>query len=465
MNAARVAALLPPRDVQVAGASCAACGLGATLILLAAAGAASTLQLAMGVALLGGGMVIVLAAGWIDSLSLLIVSLPLPALYRGADGRLAPALLITALVLGAWIVTRAVDHRPLLVRGLPWRAAGALFGALCVASLLAVDHAAAAKELVSWVLLFGLLAFFAGLFTASSTRIHDTARLLALMGAVCGAVALLQGIGVIPTGFRMMGVFYRATLGFGWPNEGGMFLALLVPFAAYACAIARDRADRLRAYAGMALTLLGLAATFSRGSWLATLGGSLILLLAARWRTVLRIWLLAAVALVLINLLSGGAISTRIANTIGDWVIEQRAALTLAGVVMFLDNPWVGVGPGGFGNSLEVYGPGISWLWDYLPTAQNGYVQMAAETGIVGLIALLAFYGSSLRTLLRGARHAGTVDDFRDRALHSCLLWALAVAIALGMVEWTFGQGFGQLIVLITAMGIAHTRLLAGNRS
>ena len=465
MNAARVATLLPPRDVQVAGASCAACGIGATLILLAAAGAASTLQLAMGVALLAAGMIVVLAAGWIDSLSLLLVSLPLPALYSGVDGRLAPALLVTALVLGAWIATRAVDHRPLLVRGLPWRAAGALFGVLCVASVLAVDHAAAAKELLSWVLLFGLLAFFAGVFESSRTRIHQTARLLALLGAVCGAVALLQGVGVIPSRFSMIGPFYRATLGFGWPNEGGMFLALLVPFAAYACAIARDRADRVRAYAGMGFVLLGLAATFSRGSWLATLSGSLILLLAARWRSVLRIWLLAAVAVVLINLLSGGAISTRIANTVGDWVIEQRAALTLAGVVMFLDNPWIGVGPGGFGRSLEVYGPGISWLRDYQPTAQNGYVQMAAETGIVGLIALLAFYGASLRVLLRGARQPATVDNFRDRTLHSCLLWALAVAMALGMVEWTFGHGYGQLIVLITAMGIAHTRVLARNRS
>ena len=121
-------------------------------------------------------------------------------------------------------------------------------------------------------------------------------------------------------------------------------------------------------------------------------------------RFVVRVWVAALVAAVIVDVVSGGAIRDRIASTIGDWVLEQRVALTFAGAVMFLAHPFVGVGPGGFASSLEQYGPSVTWLWDYLPTAQNAYVQIAAEAGILGLFGLLVFLGGALRAQLREAR-------------------------------------------------------------
>ena len=47
-------------------------------------------------------------------------------------------------------------------------------------------------------------------------------------------LALLQAAGMAPSSFPIRGTpFFRATLGFGWPNELGMFLALSLPFAVY----------------------------------------------------------------------------------------------------------------------------------------------------------------------------------------------------------------------------------------
>jgi O-antigen ligase len=411
-----------------------------------------------GAAALTIGLIALLAAGWIDAVALLILALPLPAIYSSELVRVAPAMLLTPVVLVAWFIARGADRRPMIARGLPWRSLAALFAALCLAAAFAASRGAALRELANWSLFIGLLALFAAELENASQRVHRLARLLSLLGAACGAAALLQAIGILPSPFARAGTsFSRATLGFGWPNEAGMFLALLVPFSVYTCSIAQTRAERFQAGFGLALTILGLTATFSRGSWLATLTGSLFLLFAAQRRFVLRIWLVAFAAGFVINIVSGGAISDRIVSTIGDWVIEQRAALTLAGLVMFLANPLVGVGPGGFASSLEDYGPGISWLWDYLPTAQNGYVQMAAEAGVIGLIALLVFYGTGVRTLVRRLRARSAMEP-ADAALQRSLLWALGIVCMLGLVEWTFAHGIAQLLLLIVAMTFAQPR-------
>jgi O-antigen ligase len=421
-------------------------------VLLSGAASNTIEHVIGGATLLTIGMIALLAAGWIDSVALLIAVLPLPALYSSELVRVAPAMLLTPVVLLAWFIARGADRRPMIVAQLPWRAVTALFAALCLAGAFATSRGPALRELANWVLFIGLLALFAAELQTDSQRTHRVARKLGLLGAICGAAALLQSVGILPASFTPPGSgFYRATLGFGWPNEAGMFMALLVPFAVYASAIAESRAARLQANFGLGLTILGLAATFSRGSWLATLTGSLFLLFARQKRFVLRIWLTALAAAFVINVLSGGAITERILGTIGDWVVEQRAALTLAGVLMFIANPIVGVGPGGFASSLEDYGPGISWLWDYLPTAQNGYVQMAAEAGVIGLVALLVFYGASLRQpLLRLRSEAGLAPN--EAALQRSLLWALAIVCMLGMVEWTFAHGIAQLLLLIVAM-------------
>ena len=458
MNALRLSPAKVLEPTHLAVVSAAVCGSGATLLL--AGVAANTIELVIGGAsLLTLGLVALLAAGWIDSIALLIITLPLPALYSSELMRVAPAMLLTPIVLLAWVIARGADQRPMIARHLPWRALAAFFGALCLAAGFAVSRTPALRELVNWVLFIALLGLFAAELETDAQLKRRIVRLLAVLAAVCGGAALLQTVGLLPSNFVRPGTgFYRATLGFGWPNEAGMFLAMLVPFSVYSCTIARSRPERFQACFGLALTILGLAATFSRGSWLAALSGSLFLLFARQQRFVVRVWMFALIAAFAINLVSGGAIVDRIVSTIGDWVIEQRAALTLAGVLMFLANPLVGVGPGGFASSLEDFGPGISWLWDYLPTAQNGYVQMAAETGVIGLGALLVFYGAGLHKLIVRLRapSALTADEIE---LQRCLLWALGIVCMAGLVEWTFAHGLAQLLLLIVAMSFAPTHM------
>ena len=64
-------------------------------------------------------------------------------------------------------------------------------------------------------------------------------------------------------------------------------------------------------------------------------------------RRTLRLWLIGLAGVVVFDLVSGGLIRDTIQRTIGDWVVEQRLSLTLAGVLLFAAHPVLGVGPGG----------------------------------------------------------------------------------------------------------------------
>jgi O-antigen ligase len=439
------------------------CGCGAVLALGGAL--ASTLPMAIvGASALGIGLTVILLAGWIDALTMLVCALPLPALYSSASARIAPALVITVLVAFALFVSASAQQRVLRFEKAPFATIATLFIALFASTLFSEHRSGALREIVNW----GILASLLVVATAELSEAPERGRRLALVIAgvmgVCGLAALLQTVGVLPSPFTRPGTnLKRATLGFGWPNEGGMFLAIGLPFAVHAWNVARTRARKRLAFVALAATVMGLAATFSRGSWLSVCAAPVVLIFIGQRRFVLRVWFAAVVAAVLVDVVSGGAIRDRIASTIGDWVLEQRVALTFAGVVMFLANPWIGVGPGGFADSLEQYGPSVTWLWDYLPTAQNAYVQMAAEAGIVGLLALVVFLGGTLRVILRDARmlRADPLADPEESSLQRALLWSFTTACLLGFVEWPFAHGVGELIMLVAALGYARSRKVA----
>jgi O-antigen ligase len=78
---------------------------------------------------------------------------------------------------------------------------------------------------------------------------------------------------------------------------------------------------------------------------------------------------------------------------------NERLALWSAGWQMANDQPMVGVGPGNYPATLDIYLPGMG-----LMAAHSNYVQMLAEVGFVGLGLYLAFFGGALLMLDRVRR-------------------------------------------------------------
>lgn len=75
-----------------------------------------------------------------------------------------------------------------------------------------------------------------------------------------------------------------------------------------------------------------------------------------------------------------------------DYSTAERLAHWYAGIQMFITHPWTGVGIGNYPNAYPQYY--ITIFVNSLGHAHNYYINMAAETGIIGLTAFLFFLGA-----------------------------------------------------------------------
>ncbi len=72
-----------------------------------------------------------------------------------------------------------------------------------------------------------------------------------------------------------------------------------------------------------------------------------------------------------------------------DFSTAERLAHWIAGINMFIDHPFTGVGIGAYGDAYAPYH--VTIFVNSLGHAHNYYINMAAETGIVGLTAFVIF--------------------------------------------------------------------------
>ncbi|MBW3534816.1 MAG: O-antigen ligase family protein [Gemmatimonadetes bacterium] len=429
--------------------------LGAGLVTALAGTAAGDDALAVGGAVAAAcALVPLMAAGRVDPILVLVLSLPLPALFASSDLRLAPAAIVTALVVVAWFLAWGPSRRPLPLLHVPMVGLAAFLGSYALAGLFTPHRAAAAREIVNLVALGLLLLAAVDLLVRRPGEAGRMARIVAAVGGVTGALAMLEAVGVLPGRFPEPSGLNRAALGFGQPNGLGMYLALSLPLAVHVRAVTRTAWGRGAATLALAALAGGLVATLSRGSALSVVAGALVLAMAGAWRTTLKVWAAALLAAIVAGVATGGAVFEVITGVVSDWSVAQRAALMLAGVRLFLLNPLTGVGPGGFAEELDQAGVLVPALWDLKPTPHNAYVQVAAEAGLVGLAGFLLFLGVVFHRLLVSAREKGLAPE--ERNLRLALLWVFAIALAEGMVEWPFSHGHGQLVILVVAAGYAR---------
>jgi O-antigen ligase len=190
------------------------------------------------------------------------------------------------------------------------------------------------------------------------------------------------------------------------PNFWARVLVALLPFAVAAVAVHRGLSRLI--FAGCTLSLLmGIFLTQSRAGFVAG-GVTFVVVLVIAGGKARRLLMTAPVVigLLLINPATGPRLATLVDLTKGseevtDLSIAYREAAQRGGLEMFRDHPMTGVGIGNFDTALLPYlRNGVAEL---PPTARfgeiaphNTYLQMAAESGIVGLIGFLALFGCAV---------------------------------------------------------------------
>jgi putative inorganic carbon (hco3(-)) transporter len=185
-------------------------------------------------------------------------------------------------------------------------------------------------------------------------------------------------------------------------------------------------------------SLLGLAATYTRGAWVGFASGVLALWPQIRSRR----WLLVVGFLVIgVTILAGPRHLRERALTmtdLDDVTVRERTYMWRSGIAMWREHPWLGVGPGGVKREYRNYALAEA-LRQRTGHLHNSAVQILVETGVAGLLAWLwlwaAFYTEAVRVFRRLP-----ADATRERALVAGSIAAITGFLVAGMSEHNFGD-------------------------
>lgn len=243
-------------------------------------------------------------------------------------------------------------------------------------------------------------------------------------------------------------------------NSLAGYLNLVIPFAIACAVVAKDRALKSL---GIACALTGATAlllTQSRGALLALVG----ILMVAVWflvpRLVTRVKILG-VGILACMLLLPSLINhfDRLQGILDDPDATSRVYVWAAATMLFFAHPLLGVG---YGNYRFLYAD-FTFVPNAIPghlDAHNIYLQLLAETGLVGFLSFFILAGLFISLALKSIREQDTVS----RIVAFGVLGATAGTLIHGMVDFLFrvSPQFGALFWIVLALG---SRALAGTRS
>ena len=459
------------------------------LAFLGIAGALIVLPLTSAVLVIGGALAAIAILRFPElALYALVFAVPYGSLFPVAlgAGNLTAVDLLVALVLALWLARMIAQDRAIVARWFPLSLpfAAFLFAAL-LSMTVALSLQAALKEFTKWAEMFAIYLFVANNLDRSKLpRLLAAMFLAGLSEAAIGIYQFLFQVG--PAGFILFDRFMRAFGTFEQPNPYAGYLGLIAPVAlGVALAVTSEQSTVnsktvhrspftvhllivILAAGALAAMLAALFMSWSRGAWLGV-GAALVITIIVQSRRAFVLSIIAAFVLTFAILLSSiniipSVVAERfsgVADYFGvfdvrgvkvddsNYAIVERMAHWESAAMMFAAHPLLGVG---IGNYAAVYPAYALPNWsDPLGHAHNYYLNVAAEAGIVGLIAYLFLWASAFWQGWRAVRvtsgwqrgvAAGLLgmivalsvhNGFDDLFVHGM---AVQVGIGLGVAAW-----------------------------
>jgi putative inorganic carbon (hco3(-)) transporter len=263
-------------------------------------------------------------------------------------------------------------------------------------------------------------------------RIFSMWKLVVICGAALGLGAIKS---YVKGEFTMRGLRIEGLVGgmFENPNDLATALDLLLPFAVALTLVSKGLA-RLFYLACAAVLAMGVLFTLSRGGFLGliALGGVLLWKLgrSRRLKTTLGVALICGILLAVTPGGYGARIST-IFNTEQDQTgsAQLRRELMERAASIAISRPIVAVGMGNF----HIYS-----IREKL--AHNSYLEIAAELGVMGLIAYLILILAPLRSLYRIERQTRGMRSESEREMY----W-LSVCIQAAFIAYMVCSFFSSI--------------------
>jgi O-antigen ligase len=361
-----------------------------------------------------------------------------------------------------------------LLRPRPWRDPEFWIGLYVLVRLLSMATSVAPHWSLwgdpAWRNGMWLAAAGAVLFVLARRTLAWPAHCERIVRAILIASGLVSGYGVLQyviVNYLAGQSLPRVASTLAHPNLLAAYLAMVMPLTA-----TRLLAVPRRAWAGALLALQGscLVLTYSRAGWLAAMTGLAVMGVARLWASERRraagllvaagaVGLAALFVLSLLPPLPGSAphVLQNLTNmfrwkgaTAQIRLLGWRATLDAIG-----ERPWLGYGPATFGIVLEWFLPleiapfgGAAALGG---RPHNVFLEVAVESGLLGLACYLAMLGAVLLFLVKSAR-AGKSGE---RQLRAAVLGSLAA----NLITYLFSFESAATMVLFWSLaGMAHAR-------
>jgi O-antigen ligase len=348
----------------------------------------------------------------------------------------------------------------------------ALLAYLAIVALsivVASSHSATLKEIIKWgevtaaVVLTLLLAR-----TERQVRLVAWALIVAgLAEALLGCAQWAFATGSLGPGGSSIRVFGT----FGQPNPYGGYLNFALPLALSLALFGRDARERWVAAAASVILLLAEGLANSRGA-LIGLTAAVVIIAVLGWRRE-RLAISAVVFGVPLAIIAwiGQLVPQHLQNAVlnqvrvngltlscapnsgvndANFSTVERLAHWVAGLRMFLAHPLLGVGAGNYNNAYSQYA--VACWPEPLGHAHNYYINVAAETGILGLVTFLALVVAALYLGWRATHPAtnGPLWTKLPNAPAARLRWLLGPAgPTSAMTSRALAIGFAAVIVAL----------------
>jgi O-antigen ligase len=138
-----------------------------------------------------------------------------------------------------------------------------------------------------------------------------------------------------------------------------------------------------------------------------------------------------------------------------NWPVAERLAHMQAGLAMWADHPFLGVGIGNYAAVYDKYQ--VAPVWQFaLGHAHNYYINIGAEAGVVGLLAFLLLIVSALVICVRAFRRS---QQPLDRAVG---LGAAGVVVGIAVHSFFDNIFVHGMEVQVALVMVAASRVYAG---
>jgi len=231
-------------------------------------------------------------------------------------------------------------------------------------------------------------------------------------------------------------------------NSTAGYLNLVIPTAIACAVLAQDRVLKILGFTCACFAAVAVFLTQSRGGLLALVGVVIIALWLLVPRRLTRIKMVAASALLCLLLLPSLMNRFERLQAVDDATELSRLAVWQAAGMMFLEHPVLGVG---YGNYRSLYGDLAPDRLLSRVEAHSLYLQLLAETGLVGFCGFAFFLWTSFFFSLQSFR----THDSLSRIVAFGACGAIVATLIHGAVDYFFNASpqFGALFWLVLGLG------------